>query len=161
MLGVLNFFPFDVMVVWFKGNHGISNKIHFPQPEQIKDGILMKSSFNEKLNDKRYNYTKVKESKIIKKLIGSKEYDIEVENGIVNISTIPVIISGDELWERFTEDEQDLLVMSNNPKVKRFLYELTRSAPFDLNSSKINTLFDHIKTEKILNTKRTKEIKEV
>ena len=151
-------YPFDVMVVWFKGKHGISNKIQFPKNDEIIDNKLMKYSFNLSLNENRYIAVQSTESKIVKQILNDEVYNIEVENGIVDVSKIPRFINGNKLWKRFTDDEQDLFVESNNKKIKKFLYELTMTEPFDLNSNKMNKLLQEAENENILASERISEI---
>jgi len=132
-------YPFDLMLIWFQGSHGISNKIQFPCAADIDfgQGKLLVPSFDLTVGNGRYKYAQSAESKTIQRIIDGKEYAIDIVKGVVAASTVPFLITNEDFWDRFLESEQDDLVDSANKKVKRFLYELRMTPKINLKNAKL------------------------
>lgn len=92
-------YPFDVMLVWFIGPYGISNKVEFPRgptleitylPDGTPAGVVKKGQFNlEVKGPRRIMVPDTSDSEHIIKLHDEKEYIVSCKNGILDASLLP------------------------------------------------------------------------
>lgn len=70
----------------------------------------------------------------------------------------PVMISNVEIWDRFTEGEQENLIDSTNKKINKFLYELRIRPSFDLKNQKLINAIKVLETDNIIGAGRANKI---
>jgi len=64
------------------------------------------------------------------------------------------VISNIDFWERFTEDEREILVTHTNAKIKRFLFELRLRDSFDLSDQKNIDIINALESATIIGVGR-------
>ena len=154
-------YPFDIMLVWFEGSSGISNKVEFPKPEKLdlSAGKLWKpAGFGLTVNGPRYTFEQSAETKTISQNINGKKYAIDVISGEVQTDSVPYLIDNDDFWERFTDDEQEALVSHTNPKAQAFLYQIRIRPRINLRWTKLITAVSAIESGGIIAAGRAAEI---
>jgi len=70
-------------------------------------------------------------------------------------------MSNTTFWDRFLEEEKEILVDSNNKKIKLFLYDIRIRNTIDLEDNKLNNAINALETAGIIAVGRAMEILEV
>jgi hypothetical protein len=91
-------YPFDVMLIWFKGSHGVSNKVQFLPPPNVditydKDGTptgkYKEAAYDLTVNGPRAVWEQKNVTKTVPLIIDGVKYDAAIENGILIADGLP------------------------------------------------------------------------
>jgi hypothetical protein len=152
----------DIMLVWFRGKSGISNKVQFPEPEvsliDLTEEKLFDSSYNDTVGANRYSRVQSSFTGTKSVIVDGINYDVDIVNGVIQLSTIPYHITNVELWERFTTAEQEALIDHINVKVQTLLHELKTRSLINLRWAKLITAINALETAGIIGVGRAAEI---
>lgn len=154
-------YPYDVMLVWFRGSHGVSNKVEHPKPHVVdmSEKKLYTTAFDTNLANPRYAKTLDQTPNVTKRvMVDGEMVQVRFQNGVAVAGDVPVFIRQDALWDRFTAAEQETLVNHNNAKVKTLLYELRIRQKVNLLHPQLFTALNGLETAGILGAGRAAEI---
>lgn len=151
----------DVLCIMIRGGDGrIGSRLVYPIGEKINidAGEVQESQFLTELKGPVRQFVKKAVTGSRQIIIDGTYYDISVNDGVIELESIPYLITNVALWDRFTADEQEALIGHTNPKVMVFMHELKVRNKINLRWAKLITAINTMETAGLIGQGRAAEI---